>query len=506
MVTLGTLKERFPSLRLEGAAETVVRRVVVDSRGCDAEALFVAVKGHAIDGHRYVADVVAKGCAAVLVSDTNAGAIAAAAGVPVFTVADTQPWPARLARDLNDRPDMSLKVIGVTGTNGKTTTAFLTRDMLAGFGCGLLGTIRYETGAHSGAAPLTTPDGPTLYGLLAEMRDHGFGAVAMEISSHALDQSRVADLALDVAVLTNLSRDHLDYHASLDSYLAAKVRILDLLDGARRGKDPGVAVINADEPLFDDVVADGGPRCVRYSVGRRVKPPSGVDLCLVHSDLSADGTALRYDYRGHALSLNSRLVGRFNVENLTAALAVGLAMSLDPDVCTAALSGADQVPGRIEVFALPQGASAVVDYAHTPEALAAVLDSCRDFTSGRLIVVFGCGGDRDRGKRTEMGAVAARLADDTWITSDNPRSEDPASICDMIYFGFRAETDVRSGACRVEVDRTCAIHGALAAAVDGDTVVIAGKGHETYQIIGDQRLDLDDREIVRDWIGEVAHG
>ena len=506
MVTLGTLSERFPSLRLDGAAETVVRRVVVDSRDCDAGALFVAVKGHVIDGHRYVADVVTAGCAAVLVSDPAAGAIAADAGVPVFTAADTRPWPARLARDLNDRPDASLKVIGVTGTNGKTTTTFLTRDMLAGFGCGLLGTIRYETGAQSGAAPLTTPDGPALYGLLAEMRDHGLGAVAMEISSHALDQSRVADLALDVAVMTNLSRDHLDYHGSLDSYLAAKVRILDLLDGERRDKEPGVAVINADEPLFDDVIAADGPRCVRYRVGHRVKPPSDVDLCLVDSDLSADGTTLRYDYRGRTLALSSRLVGRFNVENLTSALAVGLALDLDPDACTAALAAAGQVPGRIEIFALPQGASAVVDYAHTPEALAAVLDSCRDFTSGRLIVVFGCGGDRDRGKRAEMGAVAARLADDTWITSDNPRSEDPASICDMIYFGFRAETDVRAGACRVEVDRTRAIRSALAVAGDGDTVVIAGKGHEDYQIIGDQRLDLDDREIVRDWIGEVAHG
>ncbi len=508
MVKLGTLCERFSELRLDGEADTPVRNVTVDSRRCDPSTLFVAVKGHALDGHRYVPEVVAAGCAAVLVSEAAVGEAAAASGVPVIHVPDTRSWAARLARELHDQPDESLKVVGITGTNGKTTTAFLTRDLLRGAGLetGLLGTIRYETGARSEPAPLTTPDGPTLYGLLAEMRGHGMGAVAMEISSHALDQFRVADLALDVAVMTNLSRDHLDYHVSLDAYLGAKARLLDLLGGERRTKAPGVAVINADEPLFDGLGIGDDRQCLRYAMGRRTAPMPDADLRLVDSTLRPDGTTLRFDYQGHDLVLNSRLVGRFNVENLTAALAVGLALGLDPDTCVTALSAAEQVPGRIEGFTLPQGASAVVDYAHTPDALAAVLESCREFTPGRLIVVFGCGGDRDRGKRAEMGAVAARLADDTWITSDNPRTEDPSSICDMIYYGFRAETDVRSGACRVEVDRTRAISGALAAAGEGDTVVVAGKGHEDYQIIGDRRLDLDDREIVRQWIGEAAHG
>ncbi len=503
MVTLSTLTAAFADLRVDGG-DPYVARVSVDSRSCGPDTLFVAVAGAAADGHRFVPDALAAGCPAVMVSDAEVAAHAADAGAAVLRVADTRPWPARLARELHGRPDEALRLVGVTGTNGKTTTAFLLRALLASVdgGCGLLGTIRYETGARVEAAPLTTPDGPALYALLAEMRDHGLAAAAMEISSHALDQSRVADLALDAAVMTNLGRDHLDYHPSLAAYLAAKALILGRLGGARRDKAPGVAVINGDDEAFDDLPVDPAVRCVRYGRGER----GTVDLKLLDADLRPDGTALRLDWRGRPLALASRLVGRFNVENLVAALATGLALDLDPEACVTALADAPQVPGRIERFALPNGASAVVDYAHTPDALAAVLLSCREFASGRLVVVFGCGGDRDTGKRADMGAVAARHADDTWITSDNPRSEDPESICDMIYYGFRAETDVRSGACRVEVDRTRAVRGALAAAEPGDLVVIAGKGHEDYQLVGDRRLHLDDRELVRGWIGEAAHG
>jgi len=500
MVTLGRIAETFAQLRLEGDPDVSVTRVEVDSRRCGPQVLFAAVRGHAADGHAYLPAAVEAGCAAVLASADHDGPV----DVPALRALDTRPWPARLARLLEGAPDESLTVVGVTGTNGKTTTAFLVRDMLdavAG-GCGLLGTVRYQTGARSEAAPLTTPDGPTLYGLLAEMHDHGLPAAAMEISSHALDQSRVDDLALDAAVLTNLGRDHLDYHPSLEAYLVAKARILDLLRGPRRAKAPGVAVINAGEPAFAGLDTSG-LHCLRYATDGS---DATADLRVVAADLRPDGTDLRLEHRGRELHLSSGLVGRFNVENLTAALAVGLALGLDADACLAGLAGAGQVPGRLEYFALPTGAAAVVDYAHTPDALAAVLETCGEFTSGRLIVVFGCGGDRDRGKRAEMGAVAARLADDTWITSDNPRTEEPTSICDMIFFGFRAETDVRSGACRVEVDRTRAIRGALASAAAGDTVVIAGKGHEDYQIVGVERLDLDDRRIVRGWIGEVADG
>jgi len=510
VVTLARILADYPQLAADAAlpaAPVPVTAVAVDSRRGAPGVLFVAVRGAAADGHAHLAAAAAAGCAAVLVeADTDAAALAGVpAGVPVLRARGTRPWPARLAREIAGRPDADLCAVGVTGTNGKTTTAYLLRRLLERCAgpCGLLGTILYETGGRRVPAPLTTPDGPTLYGLLAEMRAHDRRAVALEISSHALDQGRAADLALDAAVMTNLSRDHLDYHADLDDYLRAKARILELLRGDRRGKPDGVAVLNADEPAFDRLDT-GGLRVVRYATGRR--PGAAADLAVRDADLGRGGTRLRLDWRGEPLDLRSRLVGRFNVENLTAALAAGLGLGFPPTDCLTALAAAEQVPGRMESFDLPSGATAVVDYAHTPDALAAVLRSCRELAPRRLVAVFGCGGDRDRGKRPLMGAVAAQLADDTWITSDNPRGEDPDAICRQIADGFRGAPARRAGDCRVVTDRTAAIRGALAEAREGDTVVIAGKGHEDYQLVGARRLDLDDRRLVRDWIEEVARG
>jgi len=484
--------------RISGIGSGVeVRRVTVDSRDVKPGDLFVAVRGNAADGHRWLDAAAAAGCTAVAVMDPPA----TAPGVPVVVFRDTRPVPALAARLLHGRPDTRLKIAGVTGTNGKTTTAFLLRDMIATLngGCGLLGTIRYETGAASYPAPLTTPDGPRLYGLLADMCAAELAGCALEVSSHALDQDRTAGLELDVGLMTNLSRDHLDYHDGFDDYLAAKLRIRELLTGPDRTKAPGILAVNADDPAFADAGAPG-LEVLRWSTGWRGAPAGTVDVRLLDVELDRAGTRLRLDVRGRAVGLDSALVGRFNVENLTAAVAAGLALGYDAaDVC-AALSEARQVPGRIEGFPLPSGGVALVDYAHTPDALDAVLKSSRELCSGRLTAVFGCGGDRDTGKRPEMGAVAARGADATWITSDNPRSEDPAAICDMIFAGYREAAGAGRDACRVEVDRTRAITGALQEAGDGDVVVIAGKGHEDYQIIGDRRLDLDDRSIVRDWI------
>ena len=480
-----------------GDLETMVRRVTVDSREVAPGDLYVAVRGYSADGHRWLADAEAAGCAAVAVM----GEAPRDFDVPVLAFADTRPVPALAARLLHGCPDTSLRLAGVTGTNGKTTTAFLLRDMLAALegGCGLLGTIRYETGTTIVPAPLTTPDGPSLYGLLAEMRDAGLGAAALEVSSHALDQDRTAGLELDVGLMTNLSRDHLDYHRTLDAYLAAKLRIRELLCGAGRIKAPGALAINADDPAFADVDAPG-LRVVRWSTGWRGTAAGVVDVRLLDADLEMTGTQLTIGAGGGTHRITSSLVGRFNVENLTAAVAGGVALGYDvADIC-AALSATGQVPGRMEGFGLPGGGLAVVDYAHTPDALDAVLESCRELSSGRLAAVFGCGGDRDSGKRPQMGAVAARGADATWITSDNPRTEDPDAICAMILDGYREVAGVDRDACRVVVDRTRAITEALDWAGEGDVVVIAGKGHEDYQIVGDRRLDLDDRAVVRQWI------
>jgi UDP-N-acetylmuramoyl-L-alanyl-D-glutamate--2,6-diaminopimelate ligase len=323
--------------------------------------------------------------------------------------------------------------------------------------------------------------------------------VAMELSSHALDQQRTAGLGLDVALITNLGRDHLDYHSDMDSYLEAKAKIRNLLrrDAKSGGAGkPGIFAINVgDEGLRN--LAQTSSHVLRFCA----EPTCEVEaeLKVVEAELSLRGTSLKLLWQDGDLSLESPLVGRFNVENLTAAMAVGLALGLEGQMCAEALAGVDQVPGRLERFVLPNGAVAVVDYAHTHDALAAVLDTCTELTEGRMLVVFGCGGDRDRGKRALMAEVAANSSDAVWITSDNPRSEDPAAICQEIWQGYRAVTNPRALSCEIEVDRKSAIEGALAAALPGDVVVVAGKGHEDYQLVGDQVLHLDDREIVRDW-------
>ncbi|MHB8078230.1 MAG: Mur ligase family protein, partial [Candidatus Krumholzibacteriia bacterium] len=424
-LTLARLCAPCPGLRLTGNAQTAITSVTVDSRRAGPGALFVAVRGASADGHAFVADAVAAGCAAVAVEAARLPDLRLdpAAGRPAAIVAapGTARLPALLARELHGRPDVRLVVVGVTGTNGKTTVAFLLRALLGALRgpCGLLGTVRYETGRTTRPAPLTTPDGPTLFALLAEMTDAGARAAALELSSHALDQGRAAGLALDVAVLTNLGRDHLDYHADLAAYLAAKVRIIDLLRDAPRTKGPGALVYNAAEPAFAGLAAAAaGLRVVRFDAGGGAADAAGAaaEVRVVRRELSAAGTRLTFDCLGERLELASPLVGRFNVENLAAALAAGVALDLPAAACAAALARAEQVPGRLERIALPSGAVAVVDYAHTPDALAAAAAACRELAAGRLLLVFGCGGDRDRGKRPLMGAVAAREADAVWNT------------------------------------------------------------------------------------------
>ncbi len=512
-VSLERLCAPWPELRIEGNASAPIETVVMDSREARHGALFVAVAGRTSDGHAYLPAALASGCTAVVVACDHRSAITLdpKGGRPaaIVSVPDTKGWPARLAREVHQRPEVSLLVAGITGTNGKTTVAFLLRSLLGRLTgpCGMLGTIRYETGGPSRPSPLTTPTGPALYGLLAEMRDHGCRSASLEISSHALDQERTADLALDVAVLTNLGRDHLDYHHDQADYLRAKRRILELLRPSPvRGKAAGVAVVNAAEPAFAGLDA-AGLATVWYAADRRQAAFRSPDLYVVQSELSLGGIRLALEHKGQRLELKSHLVGRFNVENLTAALAAGLALGFPADACCAALAGAPQVPGRLQRLVLPNGALAVVDYAHTPDALAAALHACRELTPGRLGVVFGCGGDRDRGKRPLMGAVAAREADRVWITSDNPRSEEPATICAAIEAGFAAESAVRARECHTILDRTTAIEVALAEAHEGDLVLVAGKGHEDYQLVKDQRLELDDSVVIRNWIaGRESHG
>ena len=513
-LTVGRLCSGLPGSKLTGNPDTQIKKITSDSRQADPDTLFVAVPGTGGDGHDYLEDVIARGCQALVIQKDRRDAVSHLLKdfEGTVVVADrTRPLPALLGRSLHSEPDLELWTAAVTGTNGKTTVSFLMREMLGRLHgpCGMLGTIAYEDGSTTEPAPLTTPAGTVFYSWLARMVANGCRSVAMELSSHGLDQERTAGLGLDVAVMTNIGRDHLDYHHNPEDYLAAKASIMKLLRPGREKEGtgrPGVLVINNDDPQLAGLDTSG-VETIRFSC----RPDNGetppADLRVLAAHLELEGTRLELDWRGQGLKIDSPLVGRFNVENLTAALAAGMALGLDGADCATALGGVPQVPGRLERFVLPNGGLAVVDYAHTHDALAAVLRGCDELNDHRLLVVFGCGGDRDRGKRPLMGRVAAQESDLAWITSDNPRSEEPGGICRDIIAGFDEVPDPRAVGREMVIDRTQAIERALASAEPGDIVVVAGKGHEDYQLIGGRVIDLDDRVIITEWMKRnPAHG
>jgi len=381
-----------------------------------------------------------------------------------------------------------MKVVGVTGTKGKTTTTYLIEAILraAGAAAGVIGTIEYRRPGWRVPAPRTTPEAPDLQALLRDMLDAGVTHCVMEVSSHALEQKRVWGVSYDVAVFTNLSGEHLDYHPSMESYFEAKKKLFALNHKKR------AAVVNLDDPWGEKLVAELPMKTVTFGLApaaivRAMKPV-----------LSPDGIEVQVTYPGGTMKLRSSLVGRHNLSNLLAATAAALALNVAPsDVIkgAAALAG---VPGRFERVPNGRGLHVVVDYAHTDNALEHVLMTAREFKPRRVIVVFGAGGDRDRAKRERMGRVAARLADWTVLTSDNPRSEDPMAIIAALEAGFAKEA-VRT--YEIEPDRRKAIARALATANKGDVVIIAGKGHEDYQIFKDRTVHFSDSEVAREILG-----
>jgi UDP-N-acetylmuramoyl-L-alanyl-D-glutamate--2,6-diaminopimelate ligase len=443
---------------LRGDASVDVTGVTHDSRQVSPGSLFCAVRGQVTDGHAHAAAAVAAGAVAVLCERPLD--LAAAEVV----VADARASMGPVAAAFHGHPSSALDVVGVTGTNGKTTTTFLLRSVLeaAGRPTGVIGTL-------SGAR--TTPDAPDLQARLAELRDEGRRAVAMVVSSHALALDRVAGTRFRVAVFTNLSRDHLDFHATMEDYFAAKARLFE-----PRYSD--VAVVNADDPR-GRLLADAA------SIPTRTYSLQDLDG-LVLGASSSTGT-----WRGHRLVVP--LGGAFNVANALAALTAAVELGVDEATAVAGLAAAPQVPGRFETVTTDEPFQVVVDYAHTPDGIEQVLRAARAVTSGRVLVVLGAGGDRDWEKRPMMGEAAARLADVVVVTSDNPRSEDPQAIADAVAAGAAGHRDLR-----IELDRRAAIALAVAEARAGDLVVVAGKGHEATQTIGDRVLPFDDREVVRD--------
>lgn len=485
-VRLDALARALPGeTRIIGDRSVAVSGVQHDSRAVRPGDLFVARKGERFDGVSFAESAVARGAAAVLAAP---GWLETAhLAVPLLVAADPKSALAFAANEVYGRPSEAIRLVGITGTNGKTTTAHLVRGAVDGAlgreACGVLGTVGNAFGDFQEAAPHTTAEADDVTRTLAAMRDRGATHAAMEVSSHGLALGRVAALRFGVAALTNLTQDHLDFHGSMDAYANAKARLFVELR-------PEIAVLNVDDPFGRDLANATRAAVVRVSTGERAE----ADVFPRRIVLSARGIDMVARTPAGEVPLTSRLVGAHNADNLLLALGIAHALGLDVTSAAHALSQMAGPPGRLErCDAESDDVIALVDYAHTPDALARVLAALRAVATRRVLCVFGAGGDRDRAKRGPMGAAVATGADVAIVTSDNPRTEDPASIATAVAEGARAA----GGSPLVELDRRTAIARAIREAAPGDVVLVAGKGHEDYQIVGDVKYPFDDRDEVR---------
>ena len=487
---LGELSAALPGARLSGDPGGGVLGVGHDSRTLKPGEVFVAIRGLTADGKQFVEAARKKGAAAV-VSEQPAPD---ADGAPWLQVEDAREALATLSAAFLGEPARSLELVGVTGTNGKTTTTYLIDAALraASKRVGLIGTIHYRVADRLTESARTTPESSDLQQLFREMVDARCSHAVLEVSSHSLALKRVHGCAFKVAVFTNLTRDHLDFHGDMDGYFAAK-RLLF----ASLLREDGVAVINADDGRAAELVAASRGRVVSYGIEK----PADVSARDVR--LTIQGSRFVARTGAGDLPIDSALLGRFNVENLLAALAAVLALGVPPATAVRGLESMRGVPGRMERVEAGQDFAIIVDYAHTDDALRNLLETVRDLGPSRIITVFGCGGDRDRTKRPLMGAVAARLSDVIVITSDNPRSEPPESIVEEILRGVNGG---RRAERHVIVDRRDAITRALELARPGDAVVLAGKGHETYQVLRDRSVPFDDRQVAREALQKLLRG
>jgi UDP-N-acetylmuramoyl-L-alanyl-D-glutamate--2,6-diaminopimelate ligase len=466
------------------AGTSVVSAVTYDSRRVITGAVFVALRGLRADGVTFAAQAAARGAALIVAETTRPEGIE----TPWLVVSDARLALALLADAFHAHPSRRMKVVGVTGTNGKTTTSYLLASILdaAGLKAGLLGTVSYRLGAEEREASRTTPEAPDVQQLLDEMIRQGCAAAVMEVSSHALALKRVDGMHFAAGVFTNLTRDHLDFHEDMETYFQAKRRLFEMLPPTSPG------VVNLDDPRGPsllEVVARG----VSFAITRPADVTPGP------LEFTLQGLSFDLQTPAGSVQINSRLVGRPNVSNILAAAATAVALDIPLDAVAAGVSALPGVPGRFEVVSSPEDeVTVVVDYAHTDDALRNLLETARALGPKRLITLFGCGGDRDRTKRPLMGMVAARLSDLVVITSDNPRSEDPYRIIDEIKRGIPAGVQgARMPDVDAIVERREAIERAIERAEAGDLVLIAGKGHEKYQQIGDRVLPFDDAAVAR---------
>jgi len=491
--SLDNLTGRWSQTRRLVANEPITG-VTTDSRQVEPGNLFVAVEGYTADGHEFIAEAIQRGALAIVFEKENYAEVIPD-GISAVRVADSRRAAAEIAAQYWDYPSNDLVLVGITGTNGKTTTAFLVDSIFrtAGVSTGLLSTPARFVCGQKLAADLTTPSSAELQKLLAQMREAGATHVTMEVSSHGLAQQRVWMCKFDAVIFTNLTQDHLDFHADLDDYFAAKLRLFTDYVALADPNKSMVAAINVDDAFGERIIRQTLARTVTYgldetaqvSASRTRVGISGIDFMLALPD-----------HEPTAVKLN--LMGSFNLYNALAAAACGWGLGVEPKTIVNGLEQLEGVPGRFERIDEGQDFTVIVDYAHTPNALENVLQAARKLAPARLLCVFGCGGDRDRGKRPQMGRIATSLCDYTVITSDNPRSEDPLAIIDQIGAGTVGDNYL------IEPDRRRAIFMSVQRCQPGDILVIAGKGHETCQIVGDQRVPFDDREVAREAIIQVS--
>lgn len=482
MKTLKDLLKDTPVTALHGDGSTTVAALAYDSRAVTRSDCFFATRGTQSDGHDFIPDAVAKGASAVVCEQLPAET---AHGVAYVVVPDAAGALADMAAAFYGHPSRELKLVGITGTNGKTTTTYLVEHIarVAGKRTGVIGTVGIRIGDEAEKSAHTTPESPDLQQLFARMRDARCDVVAMEVSSHALDLDRTWDAAFAVTAFSNLTQDHLDYHHTFEAYFEAKARLFS--------KDyPAKRVICIDDKWGKELLR-------RCSVAEDSVVTTGFDpsaqIHPVDVQYAPTHTTVTLDVRGSLHTFDYPLVGKFNVENVMCAFGIGLQLGFPAETIVEALEEAPQIPGRLERVSAPNtgGVSVFVDYAHTPDALEKALASIMALTPGRTVCVFGCGGDRDASKRPIMGK-AALAADHAVVTSDNPRTEDPQAIIEDIVSGMSSG----AGRFEVEADRRAAIARAIAQAKPGDSILIAGKGHEDYQLVGDQVLSFDDRIVA----------
>jgi UDP-N-acetylmuramoyl-L-alanyl-D-glutamate--2,6-diaminopimelate ligase len=482
---LKALISKIPRVMVIGATDRDITSICYDSRRAQKNSLFVALKGEQTDGNKFIESAIERGAVALVSEQEHPQR-----RVPMVIVPNARQALADLGAEFYGQPALGLRIAGITGTNGKTTTAFLIKHLCEAvqLRAGLLGTIRYEIGERVLPAPRTTPESLDLQELLFQIRSAGCKAAVMEVSSHSLDQGRVRNVEFDVALFTNLTQDHLDFHKTMDAYFQAKVKLFTGL--VEQPHKKGKAVINFDDRWGQKLIAlltKDHPELPITTFGMNAR----ADFRANNVKMDLSGTRYQLEAQGKTYLVRLPLIGAFNVYNSLAALAAAAALGVDLRTAIKALSEAPSVPGRLEPVPVKRQFRVYVDYAHSDDALTNALKTLRDLQPRRLIVVFGCGGNRDRAKRPLMAEAVERLADWAVVTSDNPRKESPEAIIEEIKTGFRSANH------EVVVDRREAIYRAVSLAQPKDIVLIAGKGHETYQEFADHTIPFDDLAIAR---------